>query len=54
MGSEKIFFGTDTYASGYQIGRVQYSRLSESDKENIFYKNAINNFKVLSNTYKLL
>lgn len=53
VGSEKIFFGTDTYASGYQIGRVQYSRLSEKDKENIFYKNAINNFNALNDVYKL-
>lgn len=51
VGSEKIFFGTDTYASGYQIGRVQYARISDKDKENILYKNALNyfNFKINNN-----
>ena len=52
VGSEKIFFGTDTYASGYQIGRVQYARISNKDKENIFCKNAINNFKGFRNENK--
>lgn len=45
VGSEKIFFGTDTYSCGYEVGRIQYARISDSDKENIFYKNAKRNFK---------
>lgn len=40
VGSEKIFFGTDTYACGFQVGRIQYARISQQDKENIFYNNA--------------
>ena len=45
VGSEKIFFGTDTYACGFQVGRIQYARISEQDKENIFYNNAKRYFK---------
>lgn len=40
VGSEKIFFGTDTYACGFQKGRIEYARISEKDKENIFFNNA--------------
>lgn len=40
VGSEKIFFGTDNYDSGFQYGRIQYALISEKDKENIFYNNA--------------
>lgn len=45
VGSEKIFFGTDTYSCGAQTGRILYARISEKDKENIFYKNAKRNFE---------
>lgn len=45
VGSEKIFFGTDTYACGFQVGRIQYARISDKDKENIFYNNAKLHFK---------
>lgn len=44
IGSEKIFFGTDTYAAGFQRGRVEYARISREDKENIFYNNAKKHF----------
>ena len=40
VGAEKIFFGTDTYDCGFQVGRIQYARICEKDKENIFYNNA--------------
>lgn len=40
VGSEKIFFGTDTYSCGYQVGRIKGARISKKDKENIFYNNA--------------
>lgn len=40
VGSKKIFFGTDTYSCGFQVGRIQYARISDKDKENIFYNNA--------------
>lgn len=44
VGSEKMFFGTDTYSCGFQVGRIKYARISEPDKENIFYKNAKKHF----------
>ena len=44
VGSEKIFFGTDTYACGFQVGRVKYARISDEDKENILYNNAKREF----------
>ena len=46
IGSEKIFFGTDTYACSFQIARIQYADISDADKENIFYKNAERHFKL--------
>lgn len=45
VGSEKIFFGTDTYSCGFQVGRIKYARISEKDKENIFYNNAKREFE---------
>ena len=45
VGSEKIFFGTDTYSCGYAVGRIMYARISDKDKENILYNNAKINFK---------
>lgn len=45
VGSEKIFFGTDTYSCGAQVGRIEYARISRQDKENIFYNNAKKYFK---------
>ena len=45
VGSEKIFFGTDTYSCGFQVGRIQYARIRDMDKENIFYNNAKTHFK---------
>ena len=47
IGSEKIFFGTDTYSCAYELGRIVYGRISDKDKENILYKNACNHFKAL-------
>ena len=46
VGSEKIFFGTDTYSCGFQKGRIEYARIAEEDKENIFYKNAMKYFNM--------
>ena len=46
VGSEKIFFGMDTYAFGFQYGRIKYANISEEDKENIFYKNALKHFNI--------
>ena len=44
IGSEKIFFGTDTYSCAFQYGRIALSILSDEDKENILYKNAMCHF----------
>ncbi len=44
VGSEKIFFGTDTYSCAFQYGRIALSALSETDKANILYKNAMRYF----------
>ena len=40
VGSERILFGTDTYAAGFQRGRIDYAPISETDKENILRRNA--------------
>lgn len=40
VGSQKIFFGTDTYSCAFQVGRIENARISKQDKENIFYNNA--------------
>lgn len=44
VGSEKLFFGTDTYSFAFQFGRIALSGISLEDKENILYKNAIREF----------
>ena len=44
IGSEKILFGTDTYAFPFQFGRIALSDLSLEDKENILWKNAMRLF----------
>ncbi len=44
MGSERILFGTDTYAAGFQRGRIEYAQISDADKENILVNNAVRLF----------
>ena len=44
VGSEHILFGTDTYASGFQRGRIEYALISEEDKRNILRDNALRLF----------
>ena len=44
IGSEKILFGTDTYAAGFQRGRVNYALISDEDKANILRNNALRLF----------
>ena len=44
VGSEKILFGTDTYSPAFQYSRVALANISQADKENILYKNAIRLF----------
>ncbi|MBO4429538.1 MAG: amidohydrolase family protein [Clostridia bacterium] len=47
VGSEKIFFGTDTYSCGFQRGRIEYARIGDKDKENILYNNAKAHFGMI-------
>lgn len=44
VGSEKIFFGTDTYSCAFQVGRILFADISQKDKENILRNNAIKFF----------
>lgn len=44
IGSERILFGTDTYAAGFQRGRIEYALISDKDKENILRYNALRLF----------
>lgn len=44
VGSERILFGTDTYAPGFQRGRIEYALISDLDKENILRNNALRLF----------
>ncbi len=44
VGSERILFGTDTYAAGFQRGRIEYAQISDADKENILVNNAVRLF----------
>ena len=40
VGSDRILFGTDTYDTGAQRGRIEYALISREDKENILCNNA--------------
>jgi hypothetical protein len=40
VGSERILFGTDTYAAGFQRGRIEYALIPDEDKCNILRYNA--------------
>jgi len=40
IGSERILFGTDTYSAASQRGRIEFSMISDRDKENILFNNA--------------
>jgi len=44
VGSERILFGTDTYAAGFQRGRIDYALISNEDKANILRNNALRLF----------
>lgn len=44
LGSEKILFGTDTYACSYAYPRIALAELPVEDKENILWKNAVRLF----------
>ena len=40
VGSDKILYGSDGYAAGFQRGRVEYAQISNEDKANILRFNA--------------
>lgn len=44
IGSERILFGTDTYAAGSIRGRIEYALISDQDKINILRNNALRLF----------
>ena len=44
IGSDKILFGTDTYACSYSYPRIALADLPQEDKENILWKNALRLF----------
>lgn len=45
IGSEHILFGTDSYAAGFQRGRIEYALISDEAKMNILRNNALNLFR---------
>ena len=49
VGAEKILFGTDTYAFGFQYGRIIFSSITDEEKEAILNKNALRMFPQLRN-----
>ena len=40
LGSDNILFGTDTYSSAFQVGRIAWARISDADKKKILRDNA--------------
>ena len=48
LGSDKIYFGTDSYACAFQKGRILFANITQEDKENILYKNALRDFPQLA------
>lgn len=43
-GAEKILFGTDTYSTAFQTGRIAFARISDEDKYKILRGNALKMF----------
>lgn len=44
IGAEKILFGTDTYSSAFQAGRIAFARITDEEKRLILRDNAIRMF----------
>ncbi len=51
ISSEKILFGTDSYSCAFQRGRIDYADITQEDKENILYKNALRLFPNLKSAF---
>lgn len=47
IGADRILFGTDTYSCGFQRGRIEYARLTDDEKLDILYRNALRMFPKL-------
>lgn len=45
VGADRILFGTDTYDTGFQRGRIEYALISDEDKKKILRYNAEKLFK---------
>ncbi|MBE6938734.1 MAG: amidohydrolase [Ruminococcaceae bacterium] len=41
VGAERILFGTDTYSTAFQTGRIAFARISDGDKFRILRGNAL-------------
>lgn len=44
IGADRILFGTDTYAAGFQRGRIEFALIPEADKKKILRDNALHLF----------
>ena len=44
VGAEKILFGTDTYSTAFQLGRIAWARIPDEDKYQILRSNALTMF----------
>lgn len=44
VGSERILYGSDTYAPSFQRGRIEFAPISDIDKQNILRGNALKLF----------
>ena len=44
VGAEKILFGTDTYSSAFQVGRIAFAKISDEEKRLILRDNAVRMF----------
>lgn len=53
-GSEHILFGTDTYSAAFQYGRILFAGISQQDKENILFRNALRLFPKLADSNDIL
>ncbi len=52
VGAEKILFGTDTYACAAQRGRIEYARITDTEKTMILRDNALRLFPQLGCCYE--
>lgn len=51
IGANRILFGTDTYSSAFQRGRIEYARIPYQAKEDILRNNALKLFPKIKKFY---